>query len=90
MNSPGGHFDLFRKKSNKVKKPSKKDIISHVVLLCVLVAMENDKLNFGQIFQKKSSQKVLSCINIYKFQAKRPSYGNSHSIVCDKGLIFDK
>ena len=39
--------------------------------------MENDKLDFWQSIQKKSSQKGLSCINIYKFQAKWPSYNLS-------------
>ena len=50
----------FEKKSNKVKKPQKKKILSHGVLLCVLVAIKNDKFDFSQIVQKKSSQKGLS------------------------------
>lgn len=80
---------VFQKKSNKVKIPSKKYILQHGVLLCVLLAMNNDKLDFAQIFQKNSSQKVLSRINIYKFKAK-PSCGNSHNIFCDKVLVFNK
>ena len=45
MNSHGGHFDLL-KKSNKVKKPSKKRYPLAWSPLCVLVAMKNDKLDF--------------------------------------------
>ena len=90
MNSHGAHFDSFLKKSNKVKESSKKAIRWHGVLLYVLVSMKNDKLDFWQIIQKESSQKGLSCINIYKFQAKGPSSHHFHNIVCDKGLIFDK
>ena len=43
MNSNGGHFDLFLKKSKKVKKYSKKEILWHGVILCVLVFRENNK-----------------------------------------------
>ena len=46
MNTNGGHFDLFSKKSKKVKKYSKNEILWHGVLSCVLVARINDKLEF--------------------------------------------
>ena len=46
MNSNGGQFDRFLKKSKKVKKYSKNEIIWHGVLSCVLVARINDKLEF--------------------------------------------
>ena len=45
MNSHGGHFDRL-KKMKKVKKPSKKDILWHGLLLCVIVARKNDKPEF--------------------------------------------
>ena len=81
---------FFEKNQIKWKNPPKKAILWHGVLLYVLVSMKNDKLDFWRIIQKKSSQKGLSCINIYKFQAKWPSYHHFHDIVCDKGLIFEK
>ena len=46
MNSNGGHFDRFLKKSKKVKKYSKNEILWHGVLSCVLVGRINDKLEF--------------------------------------------
>ena len=49
---------FYEKKTNKVKKPSKKDILWHGVLLCVLVAMKNGKLDFCQIVQKNLHKKV--------------------------------
>ena len=58
MNSHGGHFDRFLKKIKKVKKLSKKDILWHGVLLCVLVAMKKDKLDFWRIVQKNLHKKV--------------------------------
>ena len=73
-----------------MKKYSKNEFLWHGDILCVLVAIKNDKLDFWQNCQTKSSQKGLSSINIYKFQAKWTSYEYSHGIVCDKVLIFDK
>ena len=79
---------LFSQKSNKVKKYSKKEILWHGVLICVVVDRKNDKLEFWQIFQKNASQKGLSSIDMYNFRVKWPSYGHSHAIVCDKLPIF--
>ena len=53
-----------------MKKKSKTEILWHGVLLCVLVASKNDKLEFLQTFQKIHSQKSLSCTDIHGFQAK--------------------
>ena len=53
-----------------MKKNSKKEILWHGALLCVLVASKNDKLEFSQTFQKNHSQKGLSCTDIHGFQAK--------------------
>ena len=72
-----------------MKKYSKKEILWHGVLLCVLVDMKNDKLEFSQRFQKTSSQKDQPSINIYKFRVKWPRYDHSCGIVCDNELIFD-
>ena len=44
--------------------------------------------SFHKICKKNSSQKGLSSINMYKFQSKCPSYGNSHDIVYDKVTIY--
>ena len=58
-------------------------------LLCVLVARENDKLEFWQNFHKTSSQKGQSSINMYKFRVKWRRYYHPHAIVCDNVSIFD-
>ena len=89
MNSHALHFDLFWKKWKYMKKYLKKETLWHVVLLCVLVSMKNDKLDFCQHLQKKTSQKGLSPIDMYKFQAKWQRYCHSHDIVCDKVTILD-
>ena len=52
MNSNGGHFDRFLKKSKKVKKYSENEILWHGVVLCVLVARKNDKLEFDKVYKK--------------------------------------
>ena len=70
MNFHGGHFDICLKKIKKVKKSSKNEILWHGVPSCVLVCRINIKHEFSQTFQKKYSQKGLSSINMYKFQAK--------------------
>ena len=71
-----------------MKKTSKKEILQHRVPLCVLVVRKNDKLKFWQTFQDNSSQKALSSINMYRFQAKRSRCDNSRGIVCDHVPIF--
>ena len=58
------------KKSKKVTKYSKKEILWHGVPLCVLVSRENTKHEFLQTFQKNHSQKGLSSINMYRFRIK--------------------
>ena len=65
-----------------MKKYSKKEILWHGVLLCVLVDRKNDKLEFSQRFQKTSSQKDQPSINIYKFRVKWPGHDHSCGIVC--------
>ena len=64
MISHSDRFDRFYEKCDKVINTSKNQILWHGLLICVLVAMKNDKLDFGQLLQKKSSQKGLSCMNI--------------------------
>ena len=64
MNSHRDYFDRFNENIKQNDKHLKKDIIWHGVLICVLVAMKNDKLDFSQNLQRKSSQKGLSSINI--------------------------
>ena len=72
-----------------MKKPSKKGILWHWVIVCVLVSIKNDKLLFLQIVQKNASQKGLSSIDMYNFCVKWPSYAHPHAIVCDNVSIFD-
>ena len=73
-----------------MKKYSKNEILWHRVLLCLLVARINDKLEFWQNLQKNPSHKGLSSMNMNMFQAKWPSYGHSRGIVSDKVPIFGK
>ena len=89
MNSHSGHFDPFSKKSNKVTNYSKNEIIWHGALLCVLVDSKNNKLEFWPNFQKNASQKGVSSINMYMFQAKWPNYGHFCALVYVKVPIFD-
>ena len=70
MNGHGGHFDNVFEKSKESEKILKKEILWHGVPLCVLVSRENNKHEFLQTFQKNHSQKGLSSINMYRFQAK--------------------
>ena len=77
------------KKIKKVKKYSKSEILWHGVFLCVLVARENDKLEFWQNFHKTSSQKGQSSINMYKFRGKWRRYDHPRAIVCYNVSIFD-
>ena len=79
---------MFSNNSKKIKKISKKEILWHGVLLCVLVDRKNYKLDFCQTLQKITSQKGLSSINIYGFQVKRLIYDHFHDIVCDNVPIF--
>ena len=67
---------------------SKNKILWHGALLCVVVDIKNNKLEFLQKKLQNVSQKVLSSINMYRFQSKRPRYDHFHSIVCDKIPIF--
>ena len=46
MNTNGGHFDRFFNKIKESEKYSKKEILWHEHLLCVLVDRKNDKLDF--------------------------------------------
>ena len=46
MNRHGGHFDHFFKKAKESEKYTKKLILWHGILLCVLVARKNDKPEF--------------------------------------------
>ena len=46
MNRHGGHFDRFFNKIKESEKIVKNEILWHGVLLCVLVARINDKLEF--------------------------------------------
>ena len=80
---------IFSKNSKKRKKTSKKEILWHGVLLCVLVDRKNNKHDFCQTLQKITSQKGLSSINIYGLQVKRPIYDHFRDIVCDNVPIFD-
>ena len=84
--SPFGSF--FRKTQKKMNRTSKNEILWHGALLCVLVARKNNKIYFFQIVRKILSRKVLSSINIYKFQVKRPRYDHPRGIVCDNVPIF--
>ena len=79
---------FFWKNSKKMKKTSKNQILRHGVILCVLVASKNNKLDFWQTFQKNPAQKGLSSTNIYRFQSKRPRYDHSRGIVCDSVPVF--
>ena len=87
-NSLARHLGLFWQNSNKMKNTPKKEIFWHGVLLCVLVARENDKLHFWQTFHKNPSHKGLSSINMYRFQFKPPRHDHSRGIVCDNLSIF--
>ena len=71
-----------------MKKTSKKQIIRHGVLLCVVVASKNDKLGISQSFRRIPPHKGLSSINIYRFEAIRARYDHSHGMVCDTVPIF--
>ena len=46
MNTHDGHFDRFFEKLKESEKYSKKQILWHGLLICVLVARKNDKLEF--------------------------------------------
>ena len=71
-----------------MKKTSKKQILRHGVLLCVVVASKNDKLGISQSFRRIPPHKGLSSINIYRFEAIRARYDHSHGMVCDTVPIF--
>ena len=79
---------FFSKNSKKMKKQSIQEILWHGVFLCVLVDRKNYKLDFRQTFKTNTSQKVLSSMNMYRFQAKRPRYDHSRRIFCDNVPIF--
>ena len=46
MNRHGVHFDYFFNKIKESEKYSETEMLWHGVLLCVLVASKNDKLDF--------------------------------------------
>ena len=70
MNNHALHFDSFLKEIKIYEKVLKKETLWHVVLLRVLVYRKNDKIDFWQTFQNKTSQKCESSINMHKFQDK--------------------
>ena len=71
-----------------MKKTSKKQILRHGVLLCVLVASKNNKLDICQTSPRIPPHKGLPSINIYGFQAKRAAYDHSHGMFCDNVPTF--
>ena len=78
---------FFWKNSNKMKKTSKKQILRHGVLLCVLVASKNDKLDISQTFWRVPPHKGLSSIRVmlhlrdffYRFSLFSLSYSKTWS-----------
>ena len=61
---------VFLNKSNKMKKALKNASLSHIVLLCVLVARIFFWTYNMTSSKKKTSQKTLSSMNIHELQAK--------------------
>ena len=74
-------FDLILKKTKKMKKPSKNEILVHGALLCELVTAKSLRLAIPHVWKKNLHRMAYLLWTCLDFKADAQGHGKIHGIV---------